>query len=166
MFCAGTGFVFWRDELKNRRIQMYYRQFRPLRDLQNLQSQINRAFHSAQDDSEVECSGSWIPPVDIKELADGFMLYAELPGLKREDIRLTIRDRVLELSGDKKSVDVGAGETYHRKESRHGNFCRKFMLDSDIDTAKITATFHDGILELSLPKAEQVKPKDIEIKTE
>lgn len=145
---------------------MYCRQFRPYRDLQNFQSEFNRAFHSVRNDSEVQCHGSWIPPIDIKESKDAFILYAELPGLKREDIRLTIRDRILELSGDKTKVDAKEDETFHRKESRHGNFCRKFMLDSDIDTAKVTATFHDGILELSLAKAEQVTPKDIEIKTE
>lgn len=142
---------------------MYYRPFRPFRDLQNLQSELNRAFSAMEDENELECRGSWIPPVDIKETKDAFVLYAELPGLRREDIRLTIRERVLELSGEKKAVELGKEERYNRKETRHGNFCRKFLLDTDIDTAKVSATFHDGVLELSLLKAEKVKPKEIKI---
>jgi HSP20 family protein len=158
--------LFDEAKLKKGDLKMYCSQFGQFRDLQNLQSKFNRAFHSVRDDSEVECRGSWVPPVDIKESKDAFTLYAELPGLKREDIRLTIRNRILELSGDKRRVDAEADDTFHRKELRNGNFCRKFMLDTDIDTDKVMATFHDGILELSLPKAEQVKTKDIEIKTE
>ncbi len=145
---------------------MYHRPFRHEHDFQNWQNAYRRAFNAVHDEGEVECRGTWIPPVDIKEGKDGFMLFAELPGVKREDIRLSIRDRILELSGEKKPRTLGDNEQFNRKESRHGTFCRRFYLDTDIDTAGISATFRDGVLELSLPKAESVIPKTIEIKTE
>lgn len=144
---------------------MYYGPFRSFRDLQNLQSELNRVFRHAQNEDEVECRGSWIPNVDIRETGDAFVLFAELPGMKREDIRLSIRDRILEISGEKKRIQYNEKDIFHQMETRYGNFCRKFSLSSDIDTSKINAVFKDGILELTLPKAEQVKAKDIEIKT-
>ncbi|RPH99486.1 MAG: Hsp20/alpha crystallin family protein [Calditrichaeota bacterium] len=144
---------------------MYYGPFRPFRDLQNLQSELNRVFRHAHDENEVECRGSWIPSVDVRETGEAFVILAELPGMKREDIHLSIRDRILELSGEKKRTQHNEHDVLHQMETRYGNFCRKFSLSTDIDTLKINAVFKDGVLELTLPKAEQVKAKDIEIKT-
>ncbi|MDZ7371473.1 MAG: Hsp20/alpha crystallin family protein [candidate division KSB1 bacterium] len=142
---------------------MYYR---PYRMGWGVQNELDRGWRAMQDEDEMECRGTWIPAVDIRERKDAFVLMAELPGMKREDIRLTIRDGILELSGEKKAPQLQEDERYNRKEIRHGSFCRKFLLNTDIDSAKVTATFRDGVLELLLPKAEKMIPKTIEIKGE
>ncbi|MDZ7316022.1 MAG: Hsp20/alpha crystallin family protein [candidate division KSB1 bacterium] len=142
---------------------MYYR---PYRMGWGVQNDLDRGWRAMQDEDEMECRGTWIPAVDIRERKDAFVLMAELPGMKREDIRLTIRDGILELSGEKKAPQLQEDERYNRKEIRHGSFCRKFLLNTDIDSAKVTATFRDGVLELLLPKAEKMIPKTIEIKGE
>ena len=142
---------------------MYYQRVRPFREWP-----VPNVFRDMypQDEQEIECSGSWIPKVDVEETKDAIVLYAELPGMSREDIKLSIRDKVLEISGTKTFSDVQKNERLHRSERTFGEFCRKFALPTDIEVKNISARFKDGVLKLTLPKAERVKAKEIEIKTE
>lgn len=144
---------------------MYYRRVRPFRDWPPMPRE-DRDFHHTQDDSEIECRGTWLPRIDVQENGDAIVLYAEMPGMQKQDIKISIRDKILELSGEKKQDDLNGEETLHRTERTFGEFCRKFALPTDIDIKKTSARFKDGILELTLPKAEQVKAKQIEIKSE
>jgi len=145
---------------------MYYRHVRPLRNLDNLQRVLNHAFEDVQqNDDELECRGAWIPNVDIKETSNDILLYAELPGLKKENIKITVRDKVLSISGDKVQPDAEKNETFHRLERVYGNFCRQFELPALVETAKISAMFVDGMLKLTLPKQQQAKAQEIKIVT-
>jgi len=145
---------------------MYYRPMRPLRHLYNLQRVLNHGFDDVQqNDDELECRGAWIPNVDIKETSDDILLYAELPGLKKEDIKITVRDKVLSISGDKVQPDAEKNETFHRLERVYGNFCRQFALPALVETARISAVFVDGVLKLTLPKQQQAKAQEIKIVT-
>lgn len=142
--------------------------WRPFHELNTLQREMNRIFDTFMRGTEEdeEFSGTWRPDVDIKETADAIIMQAELPGMKKEDIKLTVRDNTLEISGEKKQEETKEGENYHRVERVYGKFYRSFTLPSMVDASKINAVFKDGVLHVTLPKVEQAKPKEIEIKAE
>ncbi len=142
--------------------------WRPFSEMTNLQREMNRMFDTFMRTPEEEDSfkGTWSPEVDIKESSDAIIIQAELPGMKKEEIKLSIRDNTLQMSGEKKMEDEKKGETYHRVERAYGSFLRTFTLPSMVDASKIHAVFKDGVLHLTLPKAEESKPREISIKAE
>ncbi|MBN1561186.1 Hsp20/alpha crystallin family protein [candidate division KSB1 bacterium] len=142
---------------------MYYSLMRPMRRIHDVQREMNRAFDSMnKEENELECSGSWIPNVDVKETSEEIVLYAELPGLKKEDIKITIRDRVLSISGEKIQEDAEEA-AYHRLERIYGAFCRQFMLPAQVNADKIDALFRNGVLKLTLHKKEEARTQEIKI---
>jgi HSP20 family protein len=102
--------------------------------------------------------------VDIYETDKSIVLKVELPGLSKEDINKEIKDDNLILRGERKFEKDIREENYHRIERSYGKFSRSFSLPSTIDRNKVDATFKDGVLEITIPKAEETKPKQIEIK--
>ena len=106
---------------------------------------------------------SWVPPVDIQETADGYKLQAELPGLTKEDINITMENSVLRLTGERKFEKDVKKESYHRIERSYGNFTRSFVLPQQVNSERVEAAFENGILTLTVPKAEQAKPRKITI---
>lgn len=136
---------------------------RPFDQLNALQHEMNKAFNSFNHQNDEECSGSWAPAVDIKESKDAFILFLELPGMKKEEIKISIRDNSLSVSGEKMRPEEKEGESYHRIERSYGPFCRTFKLPSGIETGKTDALFNDGILKIVLNKAEEQKPQEIKI---
>lgn len=111
-------------------------------------------------------STAWQPRVDIIENDDGFALFAELPGMSREDINVTVKDNVLYLEGEKRpSYEVSDTGLNHR-ERFYGKFRRSFSLADNVELDKMTATYRNGILQLSVPKAEEAKPRQIEVTVE
>ena len=106
----------------------------------------------------------WEPPVDVKELNDSYLLSADIPGLTRNDIKVNIDRNVLIISGEKNlEMNNNEGEYYYR-ERKYGAFKRKFNLPESIDQNKVSASFKNGTLEVSLPKLENVVSKDRQIK--
>jgi len=139
--------------------------WRPSREMNYLQREMNRVFDSFFQDADDDVSGSnWYPSVDIKETADNVEVFAELPGLRKEDINLSVRDNVLTIAGEKRRDDEEKEANFHRLERMYGTFTRSFTLPARVVTGKVDALFKDGILHLVLPKAEDEKPKQIEIK--
>lgn len=108
--------------------------------------------------------GSWYPQVDIEETENDYVLRMELPGMKKEDLHIAFQDDVLTVSGEKKDERASDETNYHLNERRYGKFERSFRINSEIDSEKIEAGFKNGILQIDLPKAETVKPKQIEVK--
>jgi HSP20 family protein len=106
---------------------------------------------------------SWVPPVDIQETAEGYKLQAELPGLTREDINITLENNVLRLSGERKFEKDVKKESYHRVERTYGAFSRAFALPQQVNPEGVQAAFENGVLTILVPKAEQAKPRKIEI---
>lgn len=106
---------------------------------------------------------SWMPPVDIQETEDGYRLTAELPGLTKEDINITLENNVLRLSGERKFQKDVKKENYHRIERSYGTFSRSFVLPQQVNSDKVEAAFENGLLTLTVPKAEQAKPRKITI---
>ena len=106
---------------------------------------------------------AWMPPVDIQETEEGYRLTAELPGLTKDDINITLENNVLRLSGERKFEKDAKKESYHRIERAYGAFQRSFSLPHQVNSEKVEAAFKDGVLTVSVPKAEQARPRKIAI---
>ena len=106
----------------------------------------------------------WSPLVDIMEDEKEYLIKAELPDMKKEDVKLTVENEVLTMSGERKYVKEEKGEKHHRIERAYGSFLRSFSLPEDADGSKVSADYKDGMLKVHLPKSERAKPKAIEVK--
>ena len=139
----------------------------PFQDLISLQERMNRLFEQTLDHSRGEREGmvaaTWAPAVDIYETPDSIVLQAELPGLSKEDIDIQVRDNVLTLKGERRSEKEVKEGNYLRVERAYGGFQRAFTLPAAVQADKIRAVFKDGVLDVSIPKAEEAKPKQIKI---
>lgn len=105
----------------------------------------------------------WSPAVDISETGDALLLRAELPGLKREDVEITLENNTLTIRGERKFEKSAEDENFLRVESSYGSFARSFTLPGNVQTDKTKAHFQDGVLEIRLPKMDEAKPRRIEI---
>lgn len=137
----------------------------PFQDLVSIQDEMNRMFDSYF--SRKPGGGEmmiWNPVVDISETEEEITVAAEVPGIKKEDIKITIQDNVLTLSGEKNEEKEEKNKQYHRVERSFGSFQRSFSLPSSVSADKIKAKYKDGILVVVLPKSEESKPKEIQVK--
>jgi len=107
---------------------------------------------------------TYAPRVDVVENKENFVVRAELPGMKKEDVKLTLENNVLTLSGEKRSEDKRDEDNFHLRESRYGKFERSFRLTDNIDRSNIVADYKDGVLTISLPKTKESQSKEIAIK--
>jgi HSP20 family protein len=107
---------------------------------------------------------TWSPSVDISETKDNFVVKAELPGLEAKDINVSISGEVLTINGEKKAEKEEKDEHYHCVERYSGSFQRVFQLPSGVKTDQIEASFDKGVLKVNLPKVEEAKKKEIEVK--
>jgi HSP20 family protein len=105
--------------------------------------------------------GGWVPPVDIHETTDHYVITAELPGLKREDIRIHVEDGRVTLEGVR--PDKGTCEQYHRIERGHGAFSRTFQLPAPVDSERVEAGLRDGILTVTCPKVSDPSPRRVHV---
>ena len=138
----------------------------PFRDLRGLQDEMNRLFSStfSRGSDEQMFGGAWTPSVDIFENKDNIVLEAELPGMKPEDVNISIENNVLTISGERKFEKKSDGDNFHRVERGYGSFTRSFTLPPTVSSENATAEFENGILHLTLAKREEAKPRRIEIK--
>lgn len=138
----------------------------PSRNLSDFSRRMNSIFNTLAEDEEETSVYSFDPAIDIRENDDGFDLTAELPGIDKDDVNISLNDNVLTISGEKKnSVDKENARCY-RSERVFGKFERNFRLPDETDQEKIEANFKNGMLHLNIPKREKAKPKErkIEIK--
>jgi HSP20 family protein len=105
----------------------------------------------------------WLPAVDILESKDSYLIRAELPGMKKEDFHLEVQDGALTLSGERKLEEPAKGVEYHRVERIAGKFSRTFYLPQTVKHDGIKATYRDGVLEIHVPKADEAKPRQIDV---
>ncbi len=113
--------------------------------------------------SEDVASRSWVPPVDVQETEDGYKLQAELPGLTKDDVQITLENNVLRLSGERKLEKDVQKEGYHRIERTYGSFARSFALPHQVNGEGVQAAFENGVLTITVPKAETAKSRKIAI---
>jgi HSP20 family protein len=108
--------------------------------------------------------GAWVPPVDIFETAEkDVVVKVDLPGMKREDIKVAFENNVLTVEGERKFEDESKGDQYHRVERGYGTFQRSFTLPSSVDAGRVSAAHHDGVLTVTLPRREETRPRTIEV---
>ncbi len=142
----------------------------PFRDMMGLQDEINRLFDSAFGRGPVERAGlfegEWAPAVDVYEDENKVFVTAELPGMAEKDIDLTILGDTLTIKGEKKKEQEKKEENYYRRESVYGSFQRSVPLPCPVDAEKVKASLKNGILEISMPKKEEAKPKQIKLKVD
>lgn len=103
----------------------------------------------------------WTPTADITETDDSFEVRAELPGVTKDDVHISVKDNLLTIKGEKRQEKTDDSKDYRRVERRYGNFERKFTLPPKVEADSIKAEFKDGVLTLSIPKPEEAKPKEI-----
>lgn len=135
-------------------------------DLFGIQREMNRMFDGffrGSGDEDYAIS-SWTPAVDIAEHDDEYLVKVELPGVNKDEVKLTLENNILTIRGEKKQEKETKKENYHRVERSYGSFQRSFTLPAAVKSDKIDASYKDGILTVSLPKAEEAKPKQIEVK--
>jgi len=123
--------------------------------LANLQDELDRLFESPLT--------GWAPALDVHEDKNSFSIRVELPGMKREDIEVSLQDGALVISGERKEEKVTEGTEVHRQERFYGRFSRALTLPSAVAGDKVKAQYKDGILTVTLPKAEEAKPKAITV---
>ncbi len=139
----------------------------PLRDLSSIQDKMNQLFEDTfsrtQGREHALAKGMWTPAVDIYETDEAVIVKAELPGLDKNQIGVEVKDGILTLHGERKLEKEVKEENYHRIERTYGTFHRSFSLPSSVEQEKIGAKFKDGVLEVTLPKREQAKLKQIKV---
>lgn len=141
----------------------------PLKEVEDLEKRLSHLLgrHTpagSGDKNEAITVAQWSPVVDISEDEKEYAIKAELPDVKKEDIKLNVHDDVLTITGERKYEKEEKGKKYHRVERAYGRFMRSFTLPEDADGTKVTAEYKDGLLNVRLPKSEKAKPKTIEVK--
>jgi HSP20 family protein len=141
--------------------------FREMEDLQNRLNSlmgVNRSRNRDQDETELLSAMEWAPLVDIVEEDKEYLVKAELPEVRKEDLNVTVEKGMLTISGERKFEKEEQKRKYHRMERSYGSFIRSFGLPEDADGSKVEAEFKEGILRVHIPKSETTRPKAIDVK--
>lgn len=140
----------------------------PFKEIEEMEKRLSSFFGrtpvSTGDKKEAITVAEWSPLVDISEDEKEYLIKAEVPEMKKEEIKINVHDDVLAISGERKYEKEEKGKKYHRVERAYGSFLRSFALPEDADGSKVNAEYKDGVLNVRLPKAEKAKPKAIEVK--
>ena len=143
----------------------------PFRELEDMNDRLNRMFGRSmlartgtEPTRDPLTVFDWAPTVDIIESSEDFQIKADLPEVKKEDVKVSVDAGVLRIEGERKQEKEEKGKKYHRTERSYGSFLRTFTLPDNIDESKIAASFKDGVLNVRLQKAEKAKPKAIDVK--
>jgi HSP20 family protein len=138
-----------------------------LRDLQNMSDRIDRLLAGRNIPSagrdEAMALVDWAPAVDVMETDEEFQIRAELPGVEKKDVKLSVENGVLLISGHREQEKEEKGKRYHKIERAYGNFARSFTVPEAVDAEKVSAEFKNGLLTVRLPKSEKARPKSIEV---
>jgi HSP20 family protein len=137
----------------------------PLREMEDIFDRYNRALSWPRRGSkDIMATEDWAPRVDIVETDNDFNIKAEIPEVKKEDVKVSVDNGVLTIKGERKQEKEEKNKKFHRIERSYGSFARSFVLPENVDANKIDASFKDGMLNLSIPKTKEVKPKAIDVK--
>jgi HSP20 family protein len=137
-----------------------------MEQFQNRIEKIIRNWGALPESREPLTTTEWVPSVDITEDDNEYLVKAELPEVKKEDVKVTLEDGTLSITGERKIEKEEKSKKYHRIERAYGSFERSFTLPGDADAAKVSSEFKDGVLKVHLPKNPTAKPKAIEVKVQ
>ncbi|MBI1944265.1 MAG: Hsp20/alpha crystallin family protein [Deltaproteobacteria bacterium] len=145
----------------------------PMRELEDMQRRFQSYFSTPNTSTpsfgsflnEQLSSPQWLPACDISETPEAYSVHAELPDMRKEDIKITVQDGLLTLMGERKMEKEEKNKRYHRVERSYGRFQRSFTLPTAVDENKVTATYRDGVLNVLVPKSTSgsAQPKEIRI---
>jgi HSP20 family protein len=150
-------------------MQMALVRWEPVRELTSLQTEMNRLFNTFFDSPSGGGGGNggalrrWLPPMDLVETDDHFVLRADLPGLSEDEVGIEFEDGVLTVAGERKAEHEDKREGFYRVERSFGQFRRSLTLPEGVDADGITANFDKGVLEVRIPKPEERKPRRVAI---
>lgn len=133
-------------------------------DFLEMEHKFNRMFGNLFQDFGIHDRSLWNPAVDVEEKDQEYVVRVELPGITKDDVQITARENTLTIRGEKKQASEKKDSNYYRSERSYGSFERSFALPGGLKIDRIDASFKDGILEVTVPKAEEAKPKSIEVK--
>ena len=142
----------------------------PLREMDEAQNRLNRIFlggfptRTGSGEIHSLAVADWSPEVDISEDDQGYLLKADLPEMKKDDVRVTVEDGILCVSGERKTQKEDQKKKFHRIERSFGTFRRSFTLPEDADSTKVTAEFRDGVLKVHLPTTPVARSKATQVK--
>ena len=138
----------------------------PFSDMLSLREAMNQLFEGSVVPPSLtrRGQGGFVPPLDLSETADGYLVEVAAPGLKPEDVQITLENNVLTIKGELRQESEDKQRNYHRVERRYGAFQRTITLPSTVKADAIKAELNNGILRLHIPKAEEVKPRRIDVK--
>jgi len=135
----------------------------PIRELDSLQSDMNRLFDRFFEGRTANGNRRWIPAIDLLETEDHLVLRGDLPGLTEDDIDIEIKDNVLTVSGERNAESEERSEGYYRVERAFGSFSRSLTLPQGVDVGQVEANFDKGVLEVRIPKPADAKPTRVQI---
>ena len=139
----------------------------PFKELEDVSNRLNRLFGrtaaNEESNQNMLAVADWSPSVDISETDDAYLIKGEIPGVKKEDVKVSVQDGMLTIQGERKMEKEEKNKKFHRVECSYGNFVRSFRLPDDADENKVKAEFKDGMLNVSLPKTEKAKSRSINV---
>jgi len=136
----------------------------PFGEMRRIQKDMDRLFNKFGEGATTEVSSSfWRPAVDIRETNEFFIIHADLPGMRREDIKIDLLDNVLTISGERNLEKKEENEKYHKLERNYGKYSRSVNIPKGVAQHQIKANFRDGVLEVLVPKAQQQQPEPLKI---
>lgn len=139
----------------------------PFRDFLSLQNEVGKMFERSFGLGGTKQSGlTWTPAIDAYETKDNIVIKAELPEVEARDVDITLADDALVIKGERKFSEEVNEEDCYRLERRYGSFQRSIPLPANVKRDEVKATYHDGVLEINLPKSEEARPKEIKVKVE
>lgn len=137
----------------------------PFRELEDMSARLNRLFTLApqQEGGEEGLLAEWAPAIDVEETDKEYLVKADLPDVKREEVKVAIQDGILAIEGERKREKEEKNKKFHRIERSYGKFVRRLSVPTDVDPQKIGAEFKDGVLRVHLPKSPVAKPREIDV---
>ncbi len=139
----------------------------PFREMEDLSNRMDRLIGLTRwpgnGQRELLAASDWSPSCDISETETEYRIHAELPNVKKDDVKVTLESGVLTIQGDRREEKEQKGETFHRRELSYGHFLRRFTMPTDADEAKVDATFKDGMLNVVIARSKAKAPKAKEI---
>jgi len=148
-------------------LTMELTKWEPLREIEDFFDRYSRslAFPFSRS-SELFANGGWAPRVDVSENDNAFVIKAEIPGVSKDDVKVTLDNGVLTLQGERRQEREDKGWRFHRMERSYGHFMRSFSLPSNVDESHLKASFHNGLLEVDIPKLEQASSQALQVPVE
>lgn len=138
--------------------------YHPFRDVSSLQDEVERVFRQAFGErSAASSAGAFSPALDVEETEEAFTLHVELPGVNAEEVEVSLEENVLTVAGERRFYDERASEGFRRIERHFGRFHRAVRLPDRVDADRVSAAYRDGLLTITVPKAEEAKPRRIQI---